>query len=256
MSVFPVGRLADHQIDACLLGVPELKAWTENRRARLPLPPEVNALDGCECVSLSALVGLIGAAVSAQTVGAEVRAKAAVGMRPELAAHPGAPAADPEGEGVAVRWLAADLARGKWRADILDAVRAGALDLLDPATQFPLDAEALPVAVRPAPPAKPDEPSPLKTRELAECFAGLDGKNAQQWMKPLGDVPKWLTEAVHTRGSQGKSETRWHPVAFGAALVKRGVKQNSVRARFQTMPPLKPWLDAWKTYEAEYLDTE
>lgn len=256
MSVFPVGRLTDHQIDAYLLGVPELKAWAEGRRLPLSLPPEVNDLKDCEAVSLGALIRLIGAAVGVQTLGAEVRAKAAIAMRPELAAHPGAPAADPEGAGVAVRWLAADLARRDWRAAILDAVRAGALDLRDPATQFPLDAADLPVAKRPAPPAKPDELAPLPTRELAECFDGLEGKDAQQWMKPLGDVPKWLRGAVRTRGSRGVSETLWDPVVFGAALVKRGAKQESVRARFQTMPPLKPWLDAWKTYEAEYLATK
>lgn len=44
--------------------------------------------------------------------------------------------------------------------------------------------------------------------------------------------------------------------AIGAALERSGyAKQNSIRARFQTKLQLAPWLDAWKTYEADNITT-
>jgi hypothetical protein len=53
-------------------------------------------------------------------------------------------------------------------------------------------------------------------------------------------------------GVRGVSETRWNPVCIGAELVRAGhAKPNSVRAKFQTKPLLMPWLDEWKTYEAD-----
>ena len=75
--------------------------------------------------------------------------------------------------------------------------------------------------------------------------------------KPLGNKPKWLVACVHSPGQRGVSETRWNPVFIGAALVTDGhANANSVRARFQAKPLLLPWLDAWKTYEADYLSTD
>ena len=44
---------------------------------------------------------------------------------------------------------------------------------------------------------------------------------------------------------------------LGDALVRSGHAQaRSVRARFQSMPQLKDWLEAWKTYEADNFDTQ
>ena len=99
-------------------------------------------------------------------------------------------------------------------------------------------------------------PSPLTTGDLAFAFSGL-WKNESEWKKPLGDKPKWLKDCIAIPGARGVSQTLWNPVNIGAALVLRGhVKANSVRAKFQTVATLKPWREAWKTYEADYLDTE
>jgi hypothetical protein len=99
-------------------------------------------------------------------------------------------------------------------------------------------------------------PAPLTTGDIAHCFAGLRWSESE-WKKPLGDKPKWLAECVVIPGQQGVSETRWNPVSIGAALVHNGhVLARSVRSRFQTLDMLKPWFDAWKTYEADNVDSE
>ena len=104
--------------------------------------------------------------------------------------------------------------------------------------------------------ATPRTPQPIPTSQLAHCFEGLRWTEAQ-WKKALGDKPKWLGACVAVAGARGISETKWNPVQVGAALVHaRHVKPNRVRARFQSNPLLSHWLDAWKTYEAEYLDPE
>lgn len=100
-------------------------------------------------------------------------------------------------------------------------------------------------------------PVPLTTGDIAFCFAGLRWKTESEWKKPLGDKPKWLVACIAIPGAQGVSATRWNPVSIGAALVHNGhVQQHSVRAKFQTMDLLKPWLEEWKTYEADNLATE
>lgn len=94
----------------------------------------------------------------------------------------------------------------------------------------------------------------LTTGDMAFAFDGLRYTEAQ-WKKPLGNKPKWLQACVVAAGRRGVTETRWNPVLIGGALVNDGYAQaRSVRARFQTHDLLKPWLDAWKTYEADYLD--
>ena len=99
-------------------------------------------------------------------------------------------------------------------------------------------------------------PLPLTTGDIAYCFAGLRWKTEAEWKKPLGDKPKWLAACIAIPGVQGVSETRWNPVLIGAALANNGrSKTNSIRAKFQTMPQLAAWLEAWKTYEAEYFDS-
>ena len=98
-------------------------------------------------------------------------------------------------------------------------------------------------------------PTPLTTGDIAYCFDGLRWSD-MEWRKPLGDKPKWLSECVVIPGQRGVSETRWNPVLIGAALLQQGhVSDRNVRAKFQTVDLLKPWLDAWKTYEADNLDT-
>ena len=99
-------------------------------------------------------------------------------------------------------------------------------------------------------------PLPLTTGDIAFCFDGIRW-NEQQWRKPLGDKPKWLQSCVAIPGQRGVSETRWNPVLMAAALVRDGHAQaRSIRARFQTKPQLKDWLEAWKTYEADNFDAQ
>lgn len=98
-------------------------------------------------------------------------------------------------------------------------------------------------------------PSPLTTCDVAHSFAGLRWPTEDAWKKPLADKPKWLRDCVVIPGSRGLSETRWNPVLIGGALVHRGhSKPNSVRAKFQTMPHLQPWLETWKAFEADHFD--
>lgn len=100
-------------------------------------------------------------------------------------------------------------------------------------------------------------PLPLTTGDIAFCFAGLRWGTEEKWKKPLGDKPKWLAACIVIPAVRGVSETRWSPVCIGAALVRDGhAKPNSVRAKFQTQPLLKPWLDEWKTYEADNLSAD
>lgn len=99
-------------------------------------------------------------------------------------------------------------------------------------------------------------PLPLTTGDIAFCFAGLRW-DEQQWKKPLGNKPKWLAACIAIPGARGVSETRWNPVFIGAALVRDGhAKPHNIRAKFQKQPLLKPWLDEWKTYEADYLSAD
>lgn len=104
---------------------------------------------------------------------------------------------------------------------------------------------------------EPDKagPAPLTTGNIAFCFAGLRW-DEQKWKKPLGDKPKWLRVCIAIPGVRGVSETRWNPVFIGAALIREGhAKPHSVRAKFQAVHILQPWLETWKTYEADNFDT-
>lgn len=99
-------------------------------------------------------------------------------------------------------------------------------------------------------------PSPLPTGDVAHAFDGLRGWSEKAWKDTLGSPPKWLESCLVLRGQRGVREHHWNPVLIGAALVHNGhTKPNSVRARFQTKPLLKDWLEAWKTYEADNFDT-
>lgn len=101
-----------------------------------------------------------------------------------------------------------------------------------------------------------NEPLPLTTSDIAFCFDGIRW-NEKGWRKPLGDKPKWLQSCVAIPGQRGVSETRWNPVLIAAALVDDGHTQaRSIRARFQTKPQLRDWLEAWKTYESDYFDAQ
>lgn len=99
-------------------------------------------------------------------------------------------------------------------------------------------------------------PFPLTTAQIATGFDGLR-YSAAQWKKPLGNVPKWLAVCRVVSGVRGVSAASWNPVLIGAHLVRDGhSKLRSVRAKFQTSPLLKPWLEEWKTYEADHFSTD
>ncbi|AFU46493.1 hypothetical protein C380_13970 [Acidovorax sp. KKS102] len=99
-------------------------------------------------------------------------------------------------------------------------------------------------------------PLALTTGDIAFSFDGMRW-NEKEWRKPLGDKPKWLQSCVVIPGQRGVRETRWNPVLIAAALVHNGhVPIRQVRARFQTRPLLLPWLDVWKTYEADNFETQ
>ena len=109
-----------------------------------------------------------------------------------------------------------------------------------------------PVPVEPelAEPAM-EGPQSVTTTAIAESFAGLRW-NGEQWVKKLGNKPKWLDACLVLGGARGERMRQWNPVLIGAYLVRMGhVKVNSVRSKFQSQDVLKPWLDEWKTYEAD-----
>jgi hypothetical protein len=102
----------------------------------------------------------------------------------------------------------------------------------------------------------PAGPEPLTTGDIAFCFDGL-GWSETKWKKPLGDLPNWLAPCLVIPGTRGGNARRWNPVLIGAELYRRkGVPLRSVRARFQSKPALKPWLEAWSTYEADNFGAE
>ena len=99
-------------------------------------------------------------------------------------------------------------------------------------------------------------PVPVATRAMADSFAGLHW-DGEQWIKRLGDKPVWLDACMVLNRGRGEGPRLWNPVLIGSYLVRmRHAKTNSVRARFQTQPALIPWLDEWRTYEADNHPTD
>lgn len=106
--------------------------------------------------------------------------------------------------------------------------------------------------------ADSDGPAPLTTGNIAHCLSDLRW-DERGWKDTLGEVKsrKWLQDCIAIPGQQGVSEARWNPVLIGAWLVHQGHENvRRVRARFQTVDLLRPWLDAWKTYEADNFGSE
>ena len=99
-------------------------------------------------------------------------------------------------------------------------------------------------------------PAFIPTTEAAFSFANLNGWDEDKWKKNLGTPAKWLERCIAIRGERGKRETLWNPVLIGAALVsEKSCSSKNIRSKFQTVPYLAPWLDAWKTYQVEFVDT-
>ena len=102
-------------------------------------------------------------------------------------------------------------------------------------------------------------PAPLTTAEMAFCFAGLRRNTEEEWKILIGKGRGWIEKCLVQPGTRGRggAPKLWNPVLIGAALVRDGhAKPNNVRAKFQTVNLLKPWLESWKTYEADNFDTQ
>ena len=98
----------------------------------------------------------------------------------------------------------------------------------------------------------------VETSDLAHAFKGI-GHAEASWKKVLGKPPKWLSVSRCVNGRRGgrDREARWDPIAFGLAVKhKYKIPLNRIRARFQTIAALKPWLDRWKEAEATYYPDE
>jgi len=105
-------------------------------------------------------------------------------------------------------------------------------------------------------------PLPLTTGDIAFCFAGLRWNTEDEWKVVLGKGRSWIEACVAVpAGGRGRgvAPKLWNPVLLAAALVNNGdIKRNSARARFQNAQNqrlLGPWLETWKTYEADNFDT-
>lgn len=102
-------------------------------------------------------------------------------------------------------------------------------------------------------------PPPLTTGDIAHSFAGLHWKTEEEWKTVLGKGRRWVERCAVSSGTRGRggAPKLWNPVYLGSALVKRNhVQIRSVRAKFQTVPVLKPWLEAWEAHAAANFDTE
>ena len=102
-------------------------------------------------------------------------------------------------------------------------------------------------------------PLPLTTGDIAFCFAGLRCKTEKEWKDLIGKGRNWVERCLIQPGTRGHggAPKLWNPVCIGAALVRDGhAKPNSVRAKFQTVHLLQPWLETWKTYEADNFATQ
>ena len=118
----------------------------------------------------------------------------------------------------------------------------------------PAESDSTPAAA-PLVDSASNAPLPLTTSDIAFSFDGIRWSE-KEWRTPLGNKPKWLQGCVVIPGRRGVSETRWNPVLIAAWLVSNGHTQaRSARSRFQTKPQLIPWLEAWKTYEADNFET-
>ena len=235
--------LVDREFGSHLLAVPKLAEWAAKQGLEVVTHPPIG---GFQFVQVEAFLCAIENAARENTP--EPMAAAIVQATPHLA-HDRAAEVTP-------RWLVGADAHMQWRRLLERAVEAGELVLLHFGSKLPVEARTEPQTAPVVAESANNGPLPLTTGDIAFCFDGIRW-NEQQWRKPLGDKPKWLQSCVAIPGQRGVSETRWNPVLIAAALVHDGHAQaRSIRAKFQTKPQLKDWLEAWKTYEADNFDTQ
>ena len=235
--------LVDREFGSHLLAVPKLAEWAAKQGLEVVTHPPIG---GFQFVQVEAFLCAIENAARENTP--EPMAAAIVQATPHLA-HDRAAEVTP-------RWLVGADAHMQWRRLLERAVEAGELVLLHFGSKLPVEARTEPQTAPVVAESANNGPLPLTTGDIAFCFDGIRW-NEQQWRKPLGDKPKWLQSCVAIPGQRGVSETRWNPVLIAAALVHNGHAQaRSIRAKFQTKPLLKDWLEAWKTYEADNFGTQ
>ena len=235
--------LVDREFGSHLLAVPKLAEWAAKQGLEVVTQPPIG---GFQFVQVEAFLCAIENAARENTP--EPMAAAIVQATPHLA-HDRAAEVTP-------RWLVGADAHMQWRRLLERAVEAGELVLLHFGSKLPVEARTEPQTAPVVAESANNGPLPLTTGDIAFCFDGIRW-NEQQWRKPLGDKPKWLQSCVAIPGQRGVSETRWNPVLIAAALVHDGHAQaRSIRAKFQTKPQLKDWLEAWKTYEADNFGTQ
>ena len=236
--------LVDREFGSYLLSVPKLTEWAAKQGLEVVTHPPIG---GFQFVQVEAFLCAIERAARESTRD-EQQAAAIVQATPHLAQDRAAE--------VAPRWLVGADAHMQWRRLLERAVEAGELVLLHFGSKLPVEARTEPQTAPVVAESANNGPLPLTTGDIAFCFDGIRW-NEQQWRKPLGDKPKWLQSCVAIPGQRGVSETRWNPVLIAAALVHDGHAQaRSIRAKFQTKPLLKDWLEAWKTYEADNFGTQ
>ena len=235
--------LVDREFGSHLLAVPKLAEWAAKQGLEVVTHPPIG---GFQFVQVEAFLCAIENAARENTP--EPMAAAIVQATPHLA-HDRAAEVTP-------RWLVGADAHMQWRRLLERAVEAGELVLLHFGSKLPVEARTEPQTAPVVAESANNGPLPLTTGDIAFCFDGIRW-NEQQWRKPLGNKPKWLQSCVAIPGQRGVSETRWNPVLIAAALVHDGHAQaRSIRAKFQTKPQLKDWLEAWKTYEADNFGTQ
>ena len=235
--------LVDREFGSHLLAVPKMAEWAAKQGLEVVTHPPIG---GFQFVQVEAFLCAIENAARENTP--EPMAAAIVQATPHLAHDRAAE--------VAPRWLVGADAHMQWRRLLERAVEAGELVLLHFGSKLPVEARTEPQTAPVVAESANNGPLPLTTGDIAFCFDGIRW-NEQQWRKPLGNKPKWLQSCVAIPGQRGVSETRWNPVLIAAALVHDGHAQaRSIRAKFQTKPQLKDWLEAWKTYEADNFGTQ
>ncbi len=107
--------------------------------------------------------------------------------------------------------------------------------------------------VKSPPSATMHGPAPLTTPKLAEAFANIKGKSAQQWTETLGDVNnhQWMLPAIAVRSTRKPNPSTWWPIKFAELLSKRNVTFERLDRLFANQPLLKPWMHEWQEARRE-----
>jgi hypothetical protein len=105
-------------------------------------------------------------------------------------------------------------------------------------------------------------PDSLPTKDIADCFDGLNGWPAARWTKNLGES-KWLHPARTALGAAGGAPSMWSPLTL-AQLVHDKTKGARPKAQvlkafdnqFNKNPVLMPWRDDFNEYFAMFSESD